>query len=133
MLVAPSPGPAEAPVAQPHAAAPAASAAPVPPAADPSAPSDNSADTPAPNGEPGPQFTTVDTHTAKDTHGTKESNLAPTKTEALLKFVVADKTRGPIQGIVVSLTGADGKTFYTDETDAVPSWLEGLDGGFGWM
>ena len=72
---------------------------------------------PADLGAPG-QYTTLDTHTAKDTHGTTASALTPTKTEALVKFVVVDKDNGPIQGIVVSLTAPDGKKFYTEETDA---------------
>ena len=116
------PRPAEAPVAETHAggaapSAPAPSADPATPGHTPGAPGDTAAETPS--AEPGAQFTTVDTHTAKDTHGTKESNLAPTKTEALLKFVVVDKAKGPIEGIVVSLAAPDGKTYYTEETDAV--------------
>ena len=63
------------------------------------------------------EFKTVDTHTAKDTHGAKGSKLAPTKTEALVKLVVVDKDKGPVKGVVASLTGADGKKFYTEETD----------------
>jgi outer membrane protein OmpA-like peptidoglycan-associated protein len=65
------------------------------------------------------EFKTVDTHTAKETHGVEAGKLVPTKTEALLKLVVVDKDKGPIQGIVVSLNGADGKKFYAPETDAV--------------
>lgn len=65
------------------------------------------------------EFRTVDTHTAKDTHGVKPSNIAPTNTEAALKFVVVDKEKGPIEGIVISLTGPDGQKHYTQETDAV--------------
>lgn len=65
------------------------------------------------------EFKTVDTHTAKQTHGVKKSTLKPTKTEAHLKFVVVDKDKGPIPGIVITLTGPDGKTYYADATDAV--------------
>ncbi len=65
------------------------------------------------------EFRTVDTHTAKDTHGVERSNILPTKTEAALKFVVVDKEKGPIQGIVISLTGPGGDKYYTEETDAV--------------
>lgn len=64
------------------------------------------------------EFTTLDTHTAKETHGTKASTLKATNTEALMKLVVVDKDKGPVQGIVISMTGADGKKFYTEETDA---------------
>src|SRR5207247_7710304 len=68
---------------------------------------------PSPDGESGApgQFTTLDTHTSKDTHGTKASKLTPTKTEALLKLVVLDKDKGPVEGIVISLTGPDGKKY----------------------
>jgi outer membrane protein OmpA-like peptidoglycan-associated protein len=65
------------------------------------------------------EFRTVNTHTAKSTHGVKTSTLVPTNTEALLKFVVVDKETGPIEGIVISLTGPGGDKFYTQETDAV--------------
>jgi outer membrane protein OmpA-like peptidoglycan-associated protein len=65
------------------------------------------------------EFKTLDTHTAKETHGVEGGKLAPSKTEALLKLVVVDKDKGPLQGIVVSLNGADGKKFYAPETDAV--------------
>lgn len=65
------------------------------------------------------EFRTVDTHTAKDTHGVRPSTIIPTETEAALKFVVVDKETGPIQGIVISLTGPGGDKYYTEETDAV--------------
>jgi outer membrane protein OmpA-like peptidoglycan-associated protein len=65
------------------------------------------------------EFKTVDTHTAKETHGVEASKLAPTKKEALIKLLVVDKDKGPIPGVVVTLTGKDGKKFYAPETDAV--------------
>jgi outer membrane protein OmpA-like peptidoglycan-associated protein len=79
-----------------------------------------SSDAPAekPSEKSADDFTALDTHTAKDTQGEKPSDLKPTKTEALMKFVVVDKNKGPIPGIVVSMTGADGKTYYTQESDA---------------
>ncbi len=87
-----------------------------------SPPSSESGDSTPGNPEPekksGDQFTMLDTKTAKDTHGTKPSKLAPSKTEALMKFVVVDKEKGPIAGIVVSMAAADGKKYYTEETDA---------------
>lgn len=64
------------------------------------------------------EFKNVDTHTAKDTHGVKASTLSPTATEALLKLVVIDKAKGPVEGVVVTLQGADGKKFYAPETDS---------------
>ncbi|MCA9582746.1 MAG: OmpA family protein [Myxococcales bacterium] len=45
------------------------------------------------------------------------SKLSPTATEALIRFTVVDKDKGPIGGIVISLTGADGQKYYTEETN----------------
>ncbi len=56
--------------------------------------------------------------TAKDAHGTAESKIKPTKTEAALKFFVVDKDKGPIEGVVISLTAPDGTKYYTKETDS---------------
>jgi OmpA-OmpF porin, OOP family len=56
--------------------------------------------------------------TAKDAHGAKASKLTATKTEAAMKLVVVDKDKGPVKGIVISLTAPDGTKYYTDETDA---------------
>lgn len=53
----------------------------------------------------------------KDTSG-KPSKLTPTKTEAALKFVVVDKDKGPVKGVVIALAGPTGDKFYTEETDA---------------
>ncbi len=55
---------------------------------------------------------------AKDTHGAKASKIAPTKTEAAMKFIVVDKDKGPVKGVVISLTAPNGGNYYTDETDA---------------
>lgn len=57
-------------------------------------------------------------NTAKDSHGAKASKLQPTKTEAAMRFTVVDKEKGPIKGIVISLTAPGGTTYYTEETDA---------------
>lgn len=48
----------------------------------------------------------------------RPSKLKPTLTEAVLKFVVIDKDKGPVKGIAIALAGADGKKYYADETDA---------------
>jgi OOP family OmpA-OmpF porin len=50
--------------------------------------------------------------------GVSASRITPTKTEAALKFTVVDKDKGPIPGIVVTLTDPQGKKYYTEETDA---------------
>ena len=56
--------------------------------------------------------------TAKDARGVTESKIKPTKTEAAMKFFVVDKDKGPVEGVVISLTAPDGKKYYTEETDA---------------
>lgn len=47
-----------------------------------------------------------------------QGKLKATETEAAVRFFVVDKEKGPIPGIVVSLTGPDGTKYYTEETDA---------------
>ena len=47
----------------------------------------------------------------------KQAVLEATDTEAAVRFFVIDKQKGPIEGIVVSLTSPTGKTYYTGETD----------------
>jgi len=47
----------------------------------------------------------------------KRAKLKPTKTEAAVRFTVVDKDKGPMKGVVVSLTAPDGTKYYTDETD----------------
>jgi outer membrane protein OmpA-like peptidoglycan-associated protein len=49
----------------------------------------------------------------------KVSKIQCTDTEAALKlFVIERETSAPIPGIIIAVTGEDGKKFYTDETDA---------------
>ncbi|HEY6724986.1 MAG TPA: OmpA family protein [Polyangiaceae bacterium] len=70
-----------------------------------------------PGSAEGNSFELKDSDTAKDARGATESKIKPTRTEAAMKFIVVDKEKGPIPGIVVSLSAA-GKTYYTEETDA---------------
>jgi outer membrane protein OmpA-like peptidoglycan-associated protein len=60
----------------------------------------------------------ADAKGVKEAHGVKESKIRGSKTEAAFKLVVVDKDKGPIPGIVIALTGKDGKKFHTAETDA---------------
>ena len=53
----------------------------------------------------------------KDAGGAKASKLQPTKTDAVLKFFVVDKDKGPMKGVVIALTSPAGMKYYTDETD----------------
>ena len=46
-----------------------------------------------------------------------QAKLKATDTEAAVRFFVIDKDKGPIEGIVISLTSPVGKVYYTAETD----------------
>lgn len=63
------------------------------------------------------EFALKDSDSASSAHGATPSKIRGSKTEAALKFVVVDKEKGPIPGIVISLTSADGTKFMTPETD----------------
>jgi outer membrane protein OmpA-like peptidoglycan-associated protein len=63
-------------------------------------------------------FVLQDSNAAKTAHGAKASKIVATKTEAAMKFFVVDKDKGPVKGVVVCLTSADGAKYYTEETDA---------------
>ncbi len=56
--------------------------------------------------------------TAGQAHGVNPSKIKPTTTEAALRLFVVDKDKGPIEGIVISLTSPDGTNYFTEETDA---------------
>lgn len=47
-----------------------------------------------------------------------QGKLKATDTEAAVRFFVVDKDKGPIAGIVISLTAPTGEKYYTEETDA---------------
>lgn len=47
----------------------------------------------------------------------KQAKLQATESEAAVRFFVVDKKKGPIEGIVISLTSPTGKVYYTEETD----------------
>lgn len=64
------------------------------------------------------EFELKDSETAGSAHGATESKIKATKTEAAMKFFVVDKKKGPLEGIVISLTGPDSKRYYTPETDS---------------
>lgn len=55
---------------------------------------------------------------ARNAQGATPSKIKATKTEAAMKFVVVDREKGPIPGIVISLTAPDGAKYMTAETDA---------------
>lgn len=77
--------------------------------------------TPAPSGDSAAgenEFQLNDSDSAASAQGVSESKIKPSATEAAMKFFVVDKDKGPIQGVVISLTSPDGKTYYTGESDA---------------
>src|SRR6187399_3279392 len=98
--------PAEAPL--PEEAAPASASA-----SEPAGGSEAS----KPEADEANAFALKDSDSAEGAHGATESKIKPTKTEAALKFIVVDKDKGPIEGVVISLSAA-GKTYYTEETDS---------------
>ncbi|AKF03273.1 OmpA family protein [Sandaracinus amylolyticus] len=55
---------------------------------------------------------------AGQARGDHPSQITATATEAAMRLFVVDPDVGPIPGIVVKLTGADGRAFYTGETDS---------------
>jgi outer membrane protein OmpA-like peptidoglycan-associated protein len=61
---------------------------------------------------------TTGTQAAKDARSAHGSKLTPTKTEAVIKFFVIDKDKGPVKGVAICLTAPDNAKYYTDETDA---------------
>jgi OOP family OmpA-OmpF porin len=65
-------------------------------------------------------FELHDSTTAKGAGGSAHhpSKIAPTKTDAAMKFVVINQDKGPVKGVVIALTTPTGDKLYTDETDA---------------
>lgn len=56
--------------------------------------------------------------TAARARGERPSKIKPSRTEAAIRFIVVDKDKGPVKGVVISLTSPAGKRYYTGETDA---------------
>jgi OmpA-OmpF porin, OOP family len=64
------------------------------------------------------EFILKSSDAAKGAHGAQASKIVPTKTEAAMKFVVIDKDKGPVKGVVICLTSPVDTKYYTEETDA---------------
>ena len=64
------------------------------------------------------EFKLQQSETAREAHGTKPSKLVPTKTEAAVRFFVVEKDKGPVKGVVITMTSTGGAKYYTEETDA---------------
>lgn len=77
-------------------------------------------ETPAPKdkGDASTEFQLRESDSARSAQGSSASKIQASKTEAAMKFIVLDKDKGPIKGIVISLTAPNGTKFYTEETDA---------------
>ncbi len=76
-----------------------------------------SADATSPSSESSSEFALQDSDSARNAKGATPSKIKATRTEAALKFIVVDKEKGPIPGIVISLTSPDGVKYVTAETD----------------
>ncbi len=108
--------------AKPSAVAPPAAPAPDAISASAAAPA-KAENEPPPNDQERPESASnefvLQTANAKtDVRARSPSNLKPTAHEAAMRFTVIDKDKGPIPGIIIALTAADGAKFYTEETDA---------------
>jgi outer membrane protein OmpA-like peptidoglycan-associated protein len=55
---------------------------------------------------------------AKEARGATPSKIEATKGDAAMKFIVVDKDKGPVKGVVIALANQTGGKFYTEETDA---------------
>src|SRR5262245_11085904 len=64
------------------------------------------------------EFQLHDSEPAKGAEGAPKSKIKATKTEAAMKFIVTDKEKGPIKGVVICLSSAASAKFCTEETDA---------------
>jgi outer membrane protein OmpA-like peptidoglycan-associated protein len=64
------------------------------------------------------EFVLGRSETARTSRGVKPSKIKPTATEAAMKFIVLEKDKGPVEGVVISVTAPDGTRYYTEETDS---------------
>lgn len=64
-------------------------------------------------------FQLRDSDTADEAHGEHASEIEATATHAAMRYFVVNPDTGPIQDIVIKMTGPDGTAYYTGETDSV--------------
>ncbi len=62
--------------------------------------------------------TTEQTKSAEADKTAPASKLTATRTEAVMKFFVVEKDKGPVKGVVIVMTSPSGAKYYTEETDA---------------
>jgi outer membrane protein OmpA-like peptidoglycan-associated protein len=84
----------------------------------PAAQGDSEAPAPAAEAANPNEFAVHMSETPKDASGAPVSKIKGTRTEAALKFIVVDKDKGAVRGVVIALSAPDGKKYYTDETNA---------------
>lgn len=65
------------------------------------------------------EFQLNDSDTAGQAHGERPSEIEASATHAAMRLFVVDPETGPIQGIVIKMTGPEGTSYYTEETDSV--------------
>jgi outer membrane protein OmpA-like peptidoglycan-associated protein len=63
-------------------------------------------------------FVLHDSGSSKGAHGASASKIEATKRDAAMKFVVIEKDKGPVKGVVICLTSPLGTKYFTEETDA---------------
>jgi outer membrane protein OmpA-like peptidoglycan-associated protein len=81
--------------------------------------SDTSAEAPTSEGggSSGDEFQLSTSDDAASAHGDHPSEIEATATEAAMRLFVVDPEAGALPGIVIKLTGPDGRAYYTGETD----------------
>ena len=64
------------------------------------------------------EFQLRNSETAGQARGERPSEIEATATHAAMRLFVVNPDTGPIQGIVIKMTGPDGTAYYTGETDS---------------
>jgi outer membrane protein OmpA-like peptidoglycan-associated protein len=65
------------------------------------------------------EFQLNDSEDADQARGERPSEIEATRTQAAMRLFVVDPEAGPLQGVVIKLTGPDGATYFTGETDSL--------------
>ncbi len=63
-------------------------------------------------------FELKDADKSSRARGKRASKIKATKTDAAVRFVVVEKGKAPMRGLVISLKAPDGTKYFTGETDA---------------
>jgi outer membrane protein OmpA-like peptidoglycan-associated protein len=65
------------------------------------------------------EFQLQDSDNAGQSRGKLPSEIKATKTHAAMRLFVVNRDSGPIEGIVIKMTGPDDTSYFTDETDSL--------------